>query len=117
MSYDAGSAGGTLLTKPISFDQASRLHLNVEAPRGELRVEVVAVDEYPDVPNSDKVWRHQHGAPLPNRALDRCIPVTGDHLDATVTWADGADMAPLANQWIALRFELRQARLYSFWFD
>jgi hypothetical protein len=42
--------------------------------------------------------------------------VTGDQLRAEIRWP-GRDLAELKGKPIRLRFHLRDADLYSFWFD
>ena len=116
VSYDA-AADGTLLTKPIQFEAARRLHLNVNAAAGHVGVEILRAFEYPDVSEREKVWKYAGREACPDFTSTETIPITGDHLDATVAWARGEDLSAFAGQWIALRFHLRQAKLYSFWLD
>lgn len=86
---------GWILTKPFRFP-AGLLHLNLEAQSGDCRVELCE-DE------SQKV-------------LARSLPITGDKLDAAVEW-DGDSAAASHGKAVHLRFQLRQAKLFSYWFD
>ena len=116
VSYDADEQG-TLVTKPIQFEGARELHLNVDASDGWARVEVLRSFEHIDVPEQERVWRFAGRESCPGFTLDDAEPITGDCLDASATWRQGSDLSRLERQWIVLRFELHRARLYSFWFD
>lgn len=97
VSVRAGAAGGTLLTRPLSF-QGAKLSLNI-ASKGGSRVEL----------------QDAAGKPLPGFALSDCQPIAGDFTDHTVMWMGGG-LAPIANQPVRVRFELEEADLYSFRF-
>ena len=116
VSYDA-AGDGVLLTKPVQFEAARRLHLNMEAGDGHARVEILRAFEYPDISEKEKIWRYAGRESCPGFTRDDAVPITGDRLDATAAWARGDDLSAFAGQWIALRFYLHQAKLYSFWFD
>jgi hypothetical protein len=49
-------------------------------------------------------------------ALGLSNPVTGDQLDATVSWTGGS-LSTLAGQQVRLRFHLDDADLYSYWIN
>ena len=117
VSYDAKATPGTLLTKPIMFRNAGRLHLNVDASRGPARVEVIPIFEHAGVPDNTKVWRIGYGDPVVGYRLDEAIPIAGDCLDTVVAWKQGGDLSRFAGEWIALRIVMENAGLYSFWFD
>lgn len=40
--------------------------------------------------------------------------ITGDRLDATVSWQDGQSLAPLAGRQVQFCFSLTNADLYSY---
>ena len=88
-SMDAGEGGGTLTTRPLKFS-GSRLFVNLDAPKGELRAE--AIDEKGDV-------------------LATLGPVVGDGTRLSVK----GDLAGLAGRTLRLRFRLTRGRLYAFW--
>ena len=92
ISLDAGEAQGTIVTQPFKLP-ASKLFVNVEAFKGELRIEVVG--ESADV-------------------LAISEPMKGDLLRGEVTWQKG-DLAVLKGKAVSLRFTLRNASLYSYW--
>lgn len=97
VSLEAGDEPGELLTKLLVCDGNS-LVVNLEAPQGELRVEV----------------RDAAGKPIPGLTLSDCLPTTGDGVARKVTWRDQATLITLHGQPIQLRFVLQNAALYSF---
>ena len=83
---------GTVLTKPV-MSSGSRLHVSADVDRGGyIRA---AIDG------------HQ------TNTLKECEPITSAVTDALVVWKGGG---PLPKRPVALRFELSNARLYSFGF-
>lgn len=101
VSLHAPLAGGELVTKPVTF-AGNRLVLNVStSAAGSVRVELQ---------NSD-------GQPLPGFALADCHEVYGDDLEHAVAWRGNPDLGALAGKPVRLRFEVRDADLYSFRFQ
>ena len=100
VSVNAPLRGGELITKPIRF-AGERLTLNfATSAAGGIRVEL----QDPD------------GKPLPGFTLEDCPPIFGDTLRRAVSWKGGADFGKLAGEAVRLRFELKDANLYSFQF-
>lgn len=95
VSMDA-AGDGTILTKPMELS-GQELYINTEAQNGEIRVAIV---------NSETM------APLSGYALSDCHPVHGDRLAGRVNWPKGTLTAAHP---VRLRFELTNAKLYSFW--
>jgi len=93
-SMDAGATGGTLTTRPLRFSKQSVLFVNVDAPEGELRVEVL----------------DEKGA-----GVLQSEPIKGDTTLRKVTWPEQKNLEPLVGKTIRLRFTLRNGALYSFW--
>ncbi len=90
VSLDVGADGGTLVTTPQSH-LSNEVHVNVNAAGGEVRV--TAIDDQ-------------------GNAIPGCEGrLSGDHLDGTVAWA-----GPIPDSPVRLRFELRDAKLFSYWF-
>ena len=101
VSISAPMSGGELLTKPFTFN-GNALHLNfATSAAGALRVEIQDVT----------------GNAITGYSLEECNVLFGDTVDRQVTWATGADTSAIANQPVRLRFELRDADLYSFRFQ
>jgi len=97
-SMDADKELGVLTTRPVRF-QGKYLFVNVDTPKGALRVEVLNLD----------------GKVVKPFAFDNCNPVAGDTTLQQVTWKDSEDLSTLAGQPVRFRFHLKDGRLYSFW--
>jgi hypothetical protein len=98
VSMDAGEAEGVLTTRPLTFN-GKYLFVNVDAPKGELRVEVL--DEKDNaIAGCDKA---------------DCAPISADITLQRVTWKGAADLSALAGKPVKFRFHLRNGKLYSFW--
>lgn len=101
VSADFDYTGGTLTTRPFTFE-GKHLLLNVNtSASGEGRVALL----------------DESGKELPGFAASDCRIINGDFLDKKVQWADGAsDVSRLAGKPVRLRFDMRGAKLYSFRF-
>ncbi|MET0135710.1 MAG: hypothetical protein ABW215_19185 [Kibdelosporangium sp.] len=97
---NAGDDAGTVVTKPITFTGGT-LHLNTAvAAGGSVKVEVL----------------NASGTPISGFTAAQAVPITGDQLDATVSWTGGASLSTLAGQQVKLKFHVDSADLYSYWF-
>ncbi len=100
VSVSAGWSGGTLVTKPLIFD-GSQLELNfATSAAGGLQVEL----------------QDENGQPLPGFSLEDCPIYFGDSVDKTIKWNSAPDLSEIAGQTVRIRFELKDADLYSFKF-
>ena len=97
-SMDAQEEAGTLTTRPVRFT-GKYLFVNVHAPDGELRVEVL---------DSQK-------KPIEGLTLHDCRPVSVDSTIQQVLWNGGNDLSSVAGKPVCFRFQLRKGSLYSFW--
>jgi hypothetical protein len=91
-------APDTLITRPVTFS-GKYLFVNLDAPDGVLRVEVL----------------DRGGRVIPAYAADRSMPVRGNSTRARVTWTSTPDLAAVAGEPVRFRFTLTRGRLYSFW--
>lgn len=99
-SLNASLKGGIALSKPLVFE-GERLEVNFSTSAGgSLRAEIQDAD----------------GKPVPGFALDDCHLQYGDQIDRVVSWKSGADVSQLAGKPVRVRFELKDADLYSFQF-
>ena len=89
---------GTLLTRPVRFN-GRHLFVNVDAPAGELRVELLDAS----------------ARPIPGFAADACAAVRGNRTRAAVNWSNGADLGRLSGEPVRFRFHLTRGSLYAFW--
>lgn len=98
--WEAGDEEGCVTTAPMRLQWAiSRFFLNVEAPRGEVSVEILDA---------------QSGVPLDGAARADCRPISGDHLRAQVHYGERRGTFIRHSGTVRLRFHLRNARLYAF---
>ena len=99
-SLHAPYSGGELITKPLTYE-GDRLVLNLStSAAGSLRVELQTPD----------------GEPIPGFALSECMEIIGDEIDRTVSWRQGPDVSGWAGKPLRIRFQLKDADLYSFQF-
>ena len=98
VSVDGPQNAGDLLTRPLDFE-GDTLHLNVDAARG--RVRVAVLDE--------------SGNELDGLGMEDCVGIEEDALDYRVQWKEGKGLGDTGR--VRLKFELRQASLFSFWID
>lgn len=97
-SMSAGELEGTLTTRKVRFT-GRHCFVNLAAPAGELRVEVLAAD----------------GSVIAPFTKTACVAVTGDSTIQPVTWRGANDLSALAGKPVRFRFHLRQGQLYAFW--
>jgi hypothetical protein len=93
VALEADSSGGSAITKPLTF-KGTRLMLNVAA-RGSLRVSILD-DSGKEIPGFERA------------------EVNGDWISQEVRWS--ADLASLEGKPVRLKFDLRDAKLFSFQF-
>jgi len=94
----SGVAPGTLITRPVRFS-GKHLFVNLAAPSGDLRVEVL----------------DEAGRTIAPFTAAACVPVRGDSTCARVTWTSSKDLSAIANRAVRFRFQLSNGALYAFW--
>ena len=115
ISYDARDEPGTLITRPIRFDNGKCLFINADARGGWIRVEVCCVNEndaFPGRPARGIKYRIEK--PLPNYTERDALPISEDATRFPVRWKN-RDTLPKGSNWMSLRFVMQKASLYSFW--
>jgi len=98
ISLDADDMGGYVLTKPVKV-AGRRLFLNLAAPDGEARVELLDAK----------------GGPIPGYSGNLLVPVRGDGVRLPVRWKSAKDLSRLRGRTIQLKIQLTNAELYAFW--
>lgn len=98
VSLDAGAQGGSITTRKIRFS-GNHLFVNVDAPKGELRAEVLDAN----------------GKPIEPFTSANSLPVAVDATRTELQWKGSPDLGTLAGKTVRLRFHLRSGSLYSFW--
>ena len=98
VSLNAGKEKGTLLTRPLTFT-GKKLYLNAEIGKaGRISAAVLRAD----------------GTETENHAISSCRPMTESELNCCMTWPQGVDLNEFRGRHNRLRFELENAKLYSF---
>jgi len=93
-SMDAGAAGGSLTTRPVTFG-VQHLFVNLAAAEGELVAELLDLED---------------------RVLATSKPLAGvDSTLVKVEWADAADLSAWSARPARFRFRLKNAAFYAFW--
>lgn len=92
----AGDKEGLLVTTPILW-HSKALHVNSS---GQLAVEVLGLDDQP----------------LPGYTKSDCDIFVDDNIDHIVTWNGVSNHENLVKKGVKLKFYLKNAKLYSFWF-
>ena len=97
VSVQGKLAGGELVTRPLVFE-GGELVINFSSSAGStIRVEV----------------QDALGYALPGFAMEDCHDIFGDDLERVVSWHSEGNLASLAGTPVRLRFELKDADLYS----
>ena len=99
-SVHAGADEGEMLTRPLRFNGKELVVNYSTSAGGSLRVEI----------------QDMNGQPLPGFALTDCRTLVGDALEQPVQWAQGSDVAALADQPVRLRFVMQEADLFALQF-
>ena len=97
-SMNAVGAPGSLVTRLVQFG-GDYLFVNLAAPDGELRVEVL----------------DDQGRVIEPFSAANCLPVTGDRTRQAVTWRGAGGLSSLGGRPVRFRFLLTSGSLYSFW--
>ncbi|MBN2129094.1 MAG: hypothetical protein JW741_06335, partial [Sedimentisphaerales bacterium] len=97
-SLDAGSEGGTLTTRPVTF-RGRYLFVNADVPNGELRAEVL--DETGNV--------------VEPYTKANCRALRADTTLARIRWNGADDLSALSHRPVRFRFHLTDGSLYCFW--
>jgi hypothetical protein len=95
---DADETGGTLTTRPVRFS-GKHLFVNVDDPKGELRVEIL----------------DQTGKVVPRFTAENCSVILANKALQAVRWSGVDDLSSLTNQPVRFRFHLKNGQLYAFW--
>ncbi|MCC6487294.1 MAG: hypothetical protein IT364_07320 [Candidatus Hydrogenedentes bacterium] len=98
VSMDASGDEQRLTTRMLQFS-GKYLFVNVDAPQGELRVEVLDENREPIEPFTYK----------------NCVPLRANSTLEQVHWTTGDDLSSLAGKPVRFRFHLRDGSLYAFW--
>ena len=97
VSVNASYAGGQMTTKPLTFTGKELVVNYSTGAGGHMRIEL----------------QDGEGHPIKGRALEDSVPVIGDEIERTATWKNGSELSRFSGQIIRLRFDMKDADLYS----
>ncbi|MEX0727115.1 MAG: hypothetical protein WD065_12640 [Planctomycetaceae bacterium] len=101
VSLDAGDTPGVVVTRPLTYS-GSKLFVNAQvAEGGYLKAELRTID----------------GEPAGEYLLENATPIAGDVLAKQVNWRGEASIPSAEENSLRLVFELKNAKLYSFWVE
>ncbi|MHC5089293.1 MAG: hypothetical protein ACYSOF_04430 [Planctomycetota bacterium] len=96
-SMDASGSTKTLTTRPVTF-KGKHLFVNVDCPKGKLKVEVLGKD----------------GKVIAPFTVANCTAISSDKTLVKVNWKD-KNLSALAGKPVQFRFHLTDGSLYAFW--
>lgn len=97
-SMDAGSSAGSLTTRAVTF-KGKYLFVNLDAPKGDLRAEVL----------------DEQGKVIEPFSSKNSQAAAVDETKHQMTWKGSGDLSALAGRKVKFRFQLTNGQLYSFW--
>ncbi len=101
VSLDAGAQAGSVTTRPLTFTGRS-LFVNADvAENGWVKAAVLSFD----------------GQPIDRYGLRDAIPLTTDTTRGRMAWNGVDQLGSPGNDHVRLRFEVQNAKLYSFWVE
>jgi len=115
VSLRARNQKTVLITKPLTF-YGKRLHVNVEANRGLLRVAVASAEPVETL-NKTTLSMAPHLAeesPLTGFSFADCKPIQSNAVEHLVQFKEGSDLENLRGRKVRLLFEMTDADLYGF---
>ena len=102
VSLTADEKSGTITTRKIIFENGRYLFVNIDAPDGVLRAEIL----------------DEKGKKIEPFTLENCVPLSADSTKKQIEWKvkNGQNgLASLTGRPVKIKFQLRSGRLYSFW--
>lgn len=100
VSIHGSFTGGEVSTRPLVFNGRELILNYSTSAAGSIRVEITDGD----------------GRPIPGFELGRCPEIYGDEIEYPVKWESDPDLGELTGRTVRLRFELKDADLFSFRF-
>lgn len=100
-SLNAGATPGQIVTRPLTFKGRS-LFLNADVrDTGWVKCAVLSQDS----------------EPVEGYALDEAVPLTNDTTRGAMGWRTRKELVPPGDEHVRLVFQLKDAKLYSFWIE
>lgn len=100
-SLDAGNTPGQLITRPLQF-QGKTLFVNAVVEKdGWVKSAILS----------------RNSQPISEYALEDSMPLTKDTTQGQMTWNAKANIALSGDDHLRIQFQLKNAKLYSFWIE
>jgi hypothetical protein len=106
VALQADDYGEFALTERVCAGQQLRMNFTSHLPGGFIKVEIVDGQ----MPNRASAALPQA---LPGYSFEDCDPLSGDELDAIVSWKGKSDLSQLRNKRMHLRFRMARAKLFA----
>ena len=101
VSLNAGSETGTIMTRPMTFT-GTKLFVNADVQEGGwIKAAVLTRDM----------------DPVESYGLEDSISLTQDTVNGRMTWQSAQELVPPGDEHLRIVFELKDAKLYSFWIE
>jgi len=101
VSMNAKSEAGTLVTRPLTFPGRS-LFVNADVGKGGyLKAALLS----------------ESSEPFDTHTIDKSLPVSSDTLRGKLAWKGAATIPSTGEGHVRLKFEMKNAKLYSFWIE
>ncbi len=101
-SLNAGEKPGDLITGPMVFEGSGKLFANADVKNGGY-VKVAVLDE--------------EGIVVGGFAATECTGIESNKVAGTIAWKGSASLGALKGRYVGLEFQLKDAKLYSFWIE
>lgn len=100
-SLNAGQITGQVITRPLTFEGKSLFINATVANGGWVKAAVLSQDSQP----------------VTSYTLDDAVSLTGDAIKGRMTWKTTKDLVSPGDHHVRLLFQLKDAKLYSFWIE
>ena len=111
VSFDAGPGGGGLATRKMVWTH-DHIHVNAEAPDGEVAVEILPAEKARRFGHQPTLYADYYPPAIDGFGRADCAAFGGDSTRAELTFR-GASLSDLKGRYVQLRFHLTNAKLYS----
>ncbi|GAA5221869.1 hypothetical protein [Membranihabitans marinus] len=100
-SLEAGFEGGTVVTKPFTFD-GKELEINYStSAAGSVMIEI----------------QDENGSPISGFEMEDCQEIIGNEISRIVSWKNSTDVSALVGKTIRLKISMKDADLYALKFN
>ncbi len=97
---NGGNDTGVIVTRPFVFT-GDQMYINADCTGGSLQVEL----------------QDANGSIIPGYSKAESVKVSGDQLSTLIRWKNETDVKALAGKMVRIKFYIKKADLYSYWFN